>query len=233
MVNLKKISKRKKKVRKDLYAPIGSPGTTDTMYDLYSGLTSCEEYPSYENVYGRIGPAPTADQQFLSKTREDLIYGIIENSYGNLEDKRTEPASLPGQQVSYVPYTINSTRAAIPPPLPPRNVTPKLLLPHSKLPLPPCLHKNGTDRHGVLQKMSDITLTDSTFQADVHQAPHVKIETFVCCTIHVDDTNCDCKTNRNNGQKSKFRRFHKLLRRTSIVVGLYWIYNLHKIFETP
>ena len=208
MENLKKFNKRKKK---------------DILYDAYSGLNTYV-YPSYENSI-RIGPAPTADQQSHNENREDPIFESLENIYGNVEDIRTEPQSPPN--------TVNLTPASIPPPFSLRNVPPKLSPPHTKLPLPPILHKNVADRHEVLQRMSDITLSDSTFQADVHQAPHVKIEKIVCCSIHVDDTNCDCKTNRNNDKKSKIRRFHKLIRGTSIVIGLYWIYNLHKIFETP
>ena len=128
------------------------------------------------------------------------------------------------------PPPIPQSRTPIPPHL--RGLKfPPPPLPSNRHPVvPPATKKYNADRQGVIQKISDISMTNSTFQADIIKAPHVRVETFVCCSIHIGETECDCK--KSLKKKSKMKNLVKIVRGTSFVLGTYILYHLHDILDS-
>ena len=196
-----------KKIRRKLKSTVGRDEMLKQIRNMDHGrLTSIKEYPTYID-HQKLKKAVPKSQDW-----DDFgVYDFDESK----SHKPTPP--IPPPRTSIPPHLPGLKFQ--PPPLP-RNLHPVGR---------PATRKYNADRQGVIQKISDISMTNSTFQADIIKAPHVKVETFVCCSIHIGDTECDCK--KSLKKKSKMKNLVKIVRGTSFVLGTYILYHLHDIFD--
>ena len=248
-----------KKIRRKLRSTLGRDELLEEIRNMdHSRLTSVKEYPTYidhqnltKDVQGNIlqslktirsresSESSTAhiDSEPESKSDPDLVYGFVEEFSHRFPitpslSKERNPTFIPASRPKSLKQThpIPPSRTSIPPRL--RELKfPSPPLPQNLHPVvPPAIRKYSADRQGVIQKVSDISMTNSTFQADIIKAPHVKVETFVCCSIHIGETECDCK--KSLKKKSKMQNLVKIVRGTSFVLGTYILYHLHDIFDS-
>ena len=140
------------------------------------------------------------------------------------------PIPPPPNATFFPPSPLPSARSPLPPHLRGLKFPPPPLPRNCHPVVPPATRKYNADRQGVIQKVSDISMTNSTFRADIIKAPHVKVETFVCCSIHIGESECDCK--KSLKKKSKMQNLVKIVRGTSFVLGTYILYHLHDIFDS-
>ena len=243
-----------KKIRKKLSLSLGRKQMLEEILNNdHSRLTSIREYPTYidhqtapENSPENFLESLDISRRSISSTDEwkpesesesgsdsDSHYAFLPrppppspNGYSKPEKPRPPP---PPDAALLPPPPIPQSRTPIPPHLRGLKFPPPPLPSNRHLVVPPATRKYNADRQGVIQKVSDISMTNSTFQADVIKAPHVKVETFVCCSIHIGETECDCK--KSLKKKSKMRNLVKIVRGTSFVLGTYILYHLHDIFD--
>ena len=227
-----------KKIRKKLSLSLGREQMLDEIRNNdHSRLTSIREYPTYidhqvcaesllEDFSESLDISLIDEWESESEPDFDLHYAFLRRSPPPSPEKPRPP---PPPVKKAPPPPIPQSRTPIPPHL--RGLKfPPPPLPSNRHPVvPPATKKYNANRQGVIQKVSDISMTNSTFQADIIKAPHVKVETFVCCSIHIGDTECDCE--KSLKKKSKMRNLVKIVRGTSFVLGTYILYHLHHLFD--
>ena len=202
---------------KSIFEPESSISSTDE----WEPVSEPESGSDSDSVYGFLPSLPPPSQRGDSKPEMQIP-----------PRKRSLPPGPPPPPDAALlpPLPLPSSRSPLPPHL--RGLKfPPPPLPSNRHPVvPPATKKYNANRQGVIQKVSDISMTNSTFQADIIKAPHVKVETFVCCSIHIGDTECDCE--KSLKKKSKMKNLVKIVRGTSFVLGTYILYHLHDIFDS-